>query len=71
MTSTAQTLSVMLESLPQREQESVLDKIRPIIAETIDELKWNNSYQKSSTNLESFAQKVRAQDKKPFDANKL
>ncbi len=71
MTTAAQTLSTMLDALPPKEQESVLDKIRPIIADAMDEMKWNSSYKKSEANLEAFAQKVRGLDKKHFDASKL
>jgi hypothetical protein len=63
MTAATQTLSAMLEALPPREQESILDKIRPIIADAMDEIKWSGSYQKSSKNLEDFAQKVRGIEK--------
>lgn len=71
MTTAAQTLSTMLEALPPKEQEGVIDKIRPIIADAMDEMKWGSAYKKSETNLEVFAQKVRGLDKKPFDADKL
>jgi uncharacterized protein (DUF2267 family) len=71
MTVATQTLSAMLEALPPREQESILDKIRPIIADAMDEIKWNSSYQKNSKNLEDFAQKVRGMNKASFDASKL
>ena len=71
MTTAAQTLSAMLEALPPKEQESVIDKVRPIIADAMDEMKWNSSRKKSEASLEVFAQKVRGLDKKPFDADKL
>ena len=71
MTTAAQTLSTMLEALPPKEQEGVIDKIRPIIADAMDEIKWGSAYKKSEANLEVFAKKVRGLDKKPFDADKL
>ncbi len=71
MTTAAQTLSVMLEALPPKEQESVIDKVRPIIADAIDEMKWNSSHKKSEVNLEMFAQKVRGLDKELLIIAKL
>jgi hypothetical protein len=71
MTTAAQTLSTMLEALPPKEQESVIDKVRPIIADAMDEMKWNSSYKKSEVSLGAFAQKVRGLDKKLLIIAKL
>lgn len=71
MTTAAQTISAMLDALPPKEQDGVLDKIRPIIADALDEVRWNNSIKKSEAKLEAFAQKARGLDKRPLDVDKL
>lgn len=58
----SQTLNTMINELPIEAQESLIDKIRPIVADMLDEYQWNKAYQKSVSKLEVFAQKVRQSD---------
>ena len=61
-----QTLNSMINELPSEAQESLIEKIRPIISDLLDEYEWNKTYQKSAKKLEAFAASVRQSDTKPF-----
>lgn len=54
-----QTFSAMINELPIEAQETLIEKIRPIVADMLDEYRWNRSYQKSSAKLEAFALRVK------------
>jgi hypothetical protein len=70
-TATFQTFSTMIDELPIEAQETLIEKIRPIVADMIDEYHWNRSYEKSSDKLEAFAVNVRQSVAKPFVKSRL
>jgi hypothetical protein len=57
----AETVTKMLESLPEHMQKKFLDEITPIISEAFDEAKWESQFQESSLKLAEFAQNVKNQ----------
>jgi hypothetical protein len=61
----------MIDELPIEAQESLVEKIRPIVADMIDEYRWNRSYQNTSQMLEVFALKVRKNEAQAFDTERL
>ena len=65
------TFSSMIDELPIEAQETLIEKIRPIVADMIDEYHWNRSYEKSSDKLEAFATNVRQSVAKPFEKSRL
>lgn len=65
-TAPSQTFITMINELPVDIQESLIEKIRPIVADMIDEYKWNRSYQKTSDKLEAFAKTVRQSNATSF-----
>lgn len=67
----SQTLVSMIDELPIEAQESLVEKIRPIVADMIDEYRWNRSYQNTSQMLEVFALKVRQNEAQAFDTERL
>jgi hypothetical protein len=71
MSTASQTLTTMIDELPLEAQESLLEKIRPIISDMVDEYRWNRSYQKSSDKLEAFAKVVRQSSAISFDESRL
>jgi len=66
-----QTFSTMINELPIEAQETLIEKIRPIVADMVDEYRWNRSYQKTSDKLEAFAMSVRQSSAKVFEKNRL
>lgn len=66
-----QTFSTMIDELPVEAQETLIEKIRPIVADMVDEYRWNHSYQKSSDKLEALAANVRQSVAKPFEKSRL
>lgn len=66
-----QTLNTMINELPFEAQESLIEKIRPIVADMLDEYQWNKGYQKSSSKLEAFAQKIRQSTASSFEKDRL
>ncbi len=70
-TAAFQTFSTMMEELPVEAQETLIEKIRPIVADMVDEYRWNRSYQNNSAKLEAFAANVRQSVTKPFEKNRL
>ena len=67
----SQTLNTMINELPLEAQESLIEKIRPIVADMLDEYQWNKAYQESSSKLEAFAKKVRQSTASPFEKDRL
>jgi hypothetical protein len=53
------TLIKMLDSLPEHAQQKAIEHLRDYIAETHEEIKWEESYKNTSDNLEKYAQKVK------------
>lgn len=71
MSTASQTLTTMIDELPIEAQESLMEKIRPIVADMLDEYRWNRSYEKSSDKLEAFAKGVRQSTAFSFDESRL
>ena len=58
-TATMTTMIKMLESLPERIQERVLDHLREYIKDLRDEAKWNESFSKTQKKLVNVARQAR------------
>ena len=75
MNCVAETVTKMIEALPEHLQKKLLDEITPIIAEALDEAKWEAQFQRSSSKLVGIAEEVRHQVSKgatePMDFSKL
>jgi hypothetical protein len=65
----------MIEALPEHLQRKILDEITPIISEALDEAKWEDQFERSSSKLSELAESVRARTAKlgsdPMDFSKL
>ena len=75
MNCVAETVTKMIEALPEHLQKKLLDEITPIIAEALDEAKWEAQFQRGSSKLDELAEGVRDQLSKggtePMDFSKL
>jgi NTP pyrophosphatase (non-canonical NTP hydrolase) len=75
MNCVAETVTKMIESLPEHLQKKLLDEITPIISEALDEAKWEDQFQRSSSRLVGIASEVRERIQKgnfdPLDFSKL
>jgi hypothetical protein len=75
MNCASETLTKMLEALPNSLQERVLEKIMPIISEALDEAEWQMQFEQSQENLASIAKKVKKEinggKAEPMDYEKL
>lgn len=71
----SETITKMIESLPKSVQERVLEEIKPIISEALDEAEWQMEFEGSQENLVSIARKVKREIKagkaEPMDYDKL
>jgi hypothetical protein len=71
----SETITKMIESLPKSVQERVLEEIKPIISEALDEAEWQMEFEGSQENLVSIARKVKREIKagraEPMDYEKL
>ena len=71
----SETITKMIESLPKSVQERVLEEIKPIISEALDEAEWQMEFEGSQENLVSIARKVKRAIKagraEPMDYEKL
>ena len=71
----SETITRMIESLPKSVQERVLEEIKPIISEALDEAEWQMEFEGSQENLVSIARKVKREVKagrsEPMDYEKL
>ncbi len=69
------TLIKMMESLPEAEQNRVVEAVRAYIADLQDEAEWDQSFSKSQDQLTRAAQKakqqIRENNSQPFDLGKL
>jgi hypothetical protein len=65
----------MIEALPEHLQKKLLDEITPIIAEALDEAKWEAQFQRNGSRLVELAEGVRDRISKgatePMDFSKL
>ncbi len=69
------TAMKMLESLPEPEQERVVEHLREYIAELEDELKWDASFRKTQSKLAAEARRAKEESAKgqaqPLDYDQL
>ncbi len=59
MTENITTVIKMVELLPSSAQEKVIEHLREYITELQDELKWDNSFNKTQTKLIEMARKAK------------
>ena len=75
MNCVTETVTKMIESLPEHLQKKLLDEITPIIAEALDEAKWEGKFQQGSPKLVELAAGVRncipEGEAEPMDFSKL
>jgi hypothetical protein len=75
MNCVAETVTKMIEALPEHLQKKLLDEITPIIAEALDEAKWEAQFQRGSSKLielgEAVKEKVATGGSEPMDFSKL
>jgi hypothetical protein len=71
----AETVAKMIEALPEHLQKKLLDEITPIIAEALDDAKWEAQFQQSSSKLMEIAEAIKEQASagcsEPMDFSKL
>lgn len=63
-TATIETISKMLETLPEAEQKKVAEHLREYIENLKDEMRWDESFERTSGKLSEFAEKARREIKK-------
>ncbi len=72
---TINTVTKMLEGLPEAVQERAVERLREYLDEISDEMRWNESFSKTSSKLSEMARNARkeiAEGKaKPMDFNEL
>jgi hypothetical protein len=75
MNCVAETVTKMIESLPEHLQKKLLDEITPIISEALDEAKWEDQFQRGNSKLVELSEGVREHISKgsaePMDFSKL
>jgi hypothetical protein len=75
MNCVAETVTKMIEALPEHLQKKLLDEITPIISEALDEAKWEDQFQRSNSKLVGIAGEVRERTKtgnfEPLDFSRL
>ena len=59
----SETITKMIESLPKGMQDRVLEEIKPIISEALDEAEWQMQFERSQKNLVSIARKAKREIK--------
>ncbi len=74
-TATMATMMKMLESLPEKIQERVLDHMREYIEDIRDEAKWSESFSRTQNKLVAAARQTRKEIREgkatPMDPKKL
>ena len=75
MNCVAETVTKMIELLPEHLQKKLLDEITPIISEAIDEAKWEDQFQRGSSKLvelsEGVKDRISTGSIEPMDLSKL
>jgi len=75
MNCVAETVTKMIESLPEHLQKKLLDEITPIISEVLDEAKWEDQFQRGTSKLVELSEGVKDRIFKgctePLDFSKL
>jgi hypothetical protein len=74
-TATIETITKMLESLPDSVQDRAIEHLREYLEEITDELRWDESFARTGEKLAEVARGVRQQFKEgktePFDLERL
>lgn len=72
---TVQTVTKLLEAFPSAVQDQAVERLREYLADINDELRWDESFERTSDKLAEVARHVREQFKngetEPFDLEKL
>ena len=75
MSNNVETLTRMITQLPESMQDQVIEDVKIIVAEALDEIHWQQLYQKTPEKLSYAAKKVRSQVAsgkiKPMDYDSL
>lgn len=75
MNCVSETVTKMIEALPESLQERVLEEIKSIIAEALDEAEWQTQFERSEKKMVAMARKARQALKEgktqPMDYEKL
>jgi hypothetical protein len=75
MNCVAETVTKMIEALPEHLQKKLLDEITPIISEALDEAKWEVQFERGRSKLVQLAQETKELlsqgDTEPIDFSKL
>jgi len=61
MNNVSETIAKMVQSLPESLQVIVLEKLKEIVAEKMDEAKWNMQFEQKQDQLIAAAKKVKEQ----------
>ena len=61
MNNVSETISKMVQSLPESLQVIVLEELKEIVAEKIDEAEWNMQFEQKQDQLITATKKVREQ----------
>ncbi len=59
MNCVAETVTKMIEALPEHLQKKLLDEITPIISEALDEAKWEVQFERGRSKLVQLAQETK------------
>ena len=75
MSNNVETLTKMITQLPESMQDRVIEDVKAIVAEALDETRWQQLYQKTPEKLSDVAKRVRSQvasgKAKPMDYDSL
>ena len=75
MNCVTETLTKMIESLPEPLQKKLLDEITPLISEALDDAEWETQFQRENEKLIKLAGQVKEQistgQATPMDFSKL
>jgi hypothetical protein len=70
-----ETITKMLESLPESAQNQAIEHLREYLEDITDELRWDESFARTSEKLAEFARSAKEQYKagktEPFDLERL
>ena len=56
---TTTTIIKMIELLPENQQENIAEHLREYIADLEDEIRWDNKFRNTQSELSKIAKKVR------------
>ena len=75
MSDSVETLTRVITQLPESMQDRVIEDVKAIVAEALDETRWQQLYQKTPEKLSDVAKRVRSQvasgKAKPMDYDSL